>query len=88
MAQNNKRQQVNLIVEFTNKIIRYCQDTQTNKWIIKHIKQDISNLKQLAEYDEELMEGDFFNQLRQDILKGRINLEGAIASLCLYYQQA
>ena len=72
-------------ITFLNLIIEYCKATDTNTWIIKHIKSDIKHIKFLDEHDSDrLAEFDSYD-LFSALLNGKIDFQGAIASLCLYY---
>ena len=43
-------------IDFLNLIIEYCKATDTNTWIIKHIKSDIESIKFWAGLDSDRLE--------------------------------
>ena len=66
-------------IAFLNLIIEYCKATDTNTWIIKHIESDI------AEHDSDGLQEFLAYTIFSDFLNGKVDFQGAIASLCLSY---
>ena len=72
-------------IAFLKLIIEYCKATDTNTWIIKHIKSDIESMKFWAGLYLDRLEGCNSYNISSDFLDKEIDFEGAIASLCLSY---
>lgn len=76
---------IKLEIDFLNLIIEYCKANDTDTWIIKHIKSDIKHIKFLAEHDSDRLAEFLAYTIFADFLNGKVDFQGVVASLCLYY---
>ena len=74
-------------ITFLKLIIEYCKatDTDTYACMIKEIKADIKHIKFLAEHDSDRLAEFLAYTIFADFLNGKVDFQGVVASLCLYY---